>query len=196
MLNNAEIDKFIIYALAGIVIVLTVAVILLAIRKNTYYVVEAPAVKKPQKSPAKPSQPVEESRVQQPLPKYENPTQPDNGMTTTTLQVPLQVKSAAVRSCLITITIAGRTAEREITSFPCLLGRESDCDVVIGEPAVSRKHARFILNQGQLYLEDVSEHNGTYINGQKLPSLGKGRLHEGDRISIGRAAIVIQQIGY
>lgn len=194
MLNNAEVDKYIIYALAGIIIVLTIAVILLAIKKNIYYVVEA---QPEHKSVSQKQQTVHRQAEPETLPAYENPApSKDSDLVTSTLQVPLHVKSAAVRKCLITITIAGRTAEREITSFPCLLGRESDCDVVIGESAVSRRHCRFILEQGQLYLEDVSEHNGTYINGQKLPSLVKGRLHEGDRISIGRAAIVVQQIGY
>jgi pSer/pThr/pTyr-binding forkhead associated (FHA) protein len=42
----------------------------------------------------------------------------------------------------------------------------------------------------------VSEHNGTYLNGTKLPSLGSAPLKEGDRISLGRAEIVVNRVLY
>ncbi len=97
----------------------------------------------------------------------------------------------------ISIMIKDQTAHAKVTSFPCLLGRETGkCDVVVSEPAVSRKHARFILIDGDPYVEDVSEHNGTYLNEMKLPPLGKARVHEGDVIVLGRAKIRVNQYLY
>lgn len=41
MFDNPEIDKLIIFALLGMVAVLGIAVIFLAVKKNTYYVDES-----------------------------------------------------------------------------------------------------------------------------------------------------------
>ena len=96
---------------------------------------------------------------------------------------------------LVTIKVAGQTKDHTISKLPCLIGREAaSCDLVINEPAISRKHARILIESDTFYLADVSEHNGTYLNGIKLPPLGKARIHEGDHINLGRAEIVINQI--
>lgn len=92
----------------------------------------------------------------------------------------------------ITITVGAQRTTADVTDFPCLIGREADkCDVIISEPAVSRRHARLLKEDDQLLIEDVSEHNGTYLNEMKIPPLGKVRIHEGDTITLGRAHIRI-----
>lgn len=196
MFNNTEIDKMIIFALLGIVAILVVAVFALAVKRNIYYVDEegneikpnkkknsAPAAVRP--SPA----PVEPQRM---TPLNADVTPSESGM-----EEPLSVKGSAVTGCLVSVEINGQKAEASINSFPCLMGREtSSCNLVISEPAVSRRHAQIIEENGSLYLEDVSEHNGTFLNGTKLPPLGRARIHEGDRISLGRAEIDILKLMY
>ncbi len=96
-----------------------------------------------------------------------------------------------------TVTVGGQSETHEIDQLPCLIGREqTSCNLVISEPAVSRRHARIYVNEDGLFVEDVSEHNGTYLNGTKLPSLGSAPLKEGDRISLGRAEIIINRVLY
>lgn len=93
------------------------------------------------------------------------------------------------------VTVGGRTAHTTVRSFPCLIGREaSACDLVISEPAVSRRHARLLLADGNLFIEDVSEHNGTYLNETKLPPLGRAKIHAGDVITLGRARITVREL--
>ena len=98
---------------------------------------------------------------------------------------------------VVTVTVGGQSETHEIDTLPCLIGREqTSCNLVISEPAVSRRHARIYSNENGLFIEDVSEHNGTYLNGTKLPSLGSAPLEEDDRISLGRAEIAVSRILY
>lgn len=97
----------------------------------------------------------------------------------------------------VAVVIGNNVREYSINQLPCLLGREATaCDLVISEPAVSRRHARILVADGQLCIEDVSEHNGTFLNATKLPSLGRAALHAGDRVTLGRATIDITKVLY
>ena len=112
-------------------------------------------------------------------------------------EVPVDVEAPAVTGVRIRVTVAGRDAEYAVDHLPCLIGRASGtCDLTISEPAISRRHARLAMEDGRIVIEDVSEHNGTFVNGRKLPSLGSAEIHEGDKISLGRAEITVQQFLY
>lgn len=63
-----------------------------------------------------------------------------------------------------------------------LIGRDEDCDVVVPDRRVSRKHASISL-QGEGYiLKDLGSRNGTFINGQELQ--GARALQDGDEIQL------------
>jgi DNA-binding winged helix-turn-helix (wHTH) protein len=64
-----------------------------------------------------------------------------------------------------------------------LIGRASDALVVIDDPAVSRQHARLVLSQSVLTIEDLGSRNGTYRNGQRLSAVAL--LVDEDVIGIG-----------
>lgn len=208
LLNDPDIDKLIIYALLGMVAILGIAVIFLAVKKNTYYVDESgneiPSVNSKkvvvnkttiqQEAPQQPTPvvtPVAKPLVepsQQPIPQAsEKPA----------LATPISVKPTAPRGVSVTVIINGEAHQMTVNVLPALIGRDSaSCDLPIKEPAVSRKHARFAVDNGVLYIEDVSEHNGTYINGSKLPPLGRSKVQEGDKINLGRAEILVDKINY
>lgn len=97
----------------------------------------------------------------------------------------------------VAVVIGSNVREYSLNQLPVLLGRDAtSCDLVIAEPAVSRKHARILAVGSQLYIEDVSEHNGTFLNATKLPSLGRAPLNAGDRITLGRATIDVTKVLY
>lgn len=206
ILNDPEIDKLIIFALAGICAVLAIAVIYLGVKKNTYipegYREEKPEpapVPVPKKAPApapaeiKPAASVT-TEIKKPVQAIEADLAKEDAVAATRV-VPVMTKSSDVRAVTVTVQVNGRSVDHTVASLPCLIGRESGhCDLVIPETAVSRRHARFITEGGDLYLEDVSQHNGTFVNGIKLPSLGKQIIHEGDEISLGRAVIIVNKI--
>lgn len=63
-----------------------------------------------------------------------------------------------------------------------IIGRGADCDIVLPERAVSRRHARIERrNQGYLLI-DLGSKNGTFVNGQEVhePYL----LQDGDEVQI------------
>lgn len=68
-----------------------------------------------------------------------------------------------------------------------LLGRGSDCAVVLDDPTVSKHHARFGI-EARPSIEDVGSTNGTYVNGRHIA--GATALRRGDRIALGTAKIV------
>ncbi len=72
-----------------------------------------------------------------------------------------------------------------------ILGRSKSCDVTIFDPLVSREHARIILGREQAFIEDLSSHNGTQVNG--TPIRGRCAIRPGDRIRLGRSECVFKE---
>jgi len=69
-----------------------------------------------------------------------------------------------------------------------VIGRSSDLDMVLVEDMVSRRHAKFIMTGGELYLQDLGSTNGSFVNGEKVT---RTKLKEGDRILIGTSIIKV-----
>lgn len=82
------------------------------------------------------------------------------------------------------IITAGLEKGREIflERFPVVIGRRSDCDVTVADPAVSRRHARLECNNGEFFLCDLGSTNGTFINNMRVDTC---KLKPGDQIKIG-----------
>lgn len=202
MFDDPKIVKLIIIALVGIIVVLTIAVIYLAVKKNTYYVDENgeeittfSTKKTPEENIVPPVQEVRrEPDVQpaaSPLPVFEEKEDDEDEGT---LEVPMSSRPADITAVKVSVTVEDETTETELTSFPCMIGRETSCGLVVSEPAVSRRHANMTSEHGGLFIEPLSEHNGTFVNGDRLPSGGRTRVYEGDSITLGRAEIVIEKI--
>lgn len=72
-------------------------------------------------------------------------------------------------------------ANREI-----VIGRSSELDMVLVEDMVSRRHAKIIVSDDQIVIQDLGSTNGTFVNGEKIK---RAKLNEGDRILIGTSII-------
>ncbi|MEU2630449.1 FHA domain-containing protein [Kitasatospora sp. NPDC007106] len=66
---------------------------------------------------------------------------------------------------------------------PMLVGRDSDCQIQVGDPGVSRRHAVVWRASGRTTVEDLASTNGTMLNGH--PVLGQQVLHPGDVLDFG-----------
>jgi hypothetical protein len=66
-----------------------------------------------------------------------------------------------------------------------VLGRSRNCDCVISEPTVSRRHALLRYTDGQWRLQDLASMNGTYVNGARV--LDEVEVKEGDEVLFGSA---------
>jgi pSer/pThr/pTyr-binding forkhead associated (FHA) protein len=67
------------------------------------------------------------------------------------------------------------------------VGRKSDNDVIIDNPAVSGHHAHVIKGTGGYLLEDLSSTNGTFMHEQKIL---KANLHHKDEVAIAKHILV------
>ena len=67
-----------------------------------------------------------------------------------------------------------------INHFPALVGRESGLAVTLQSSNVSRQHAEFLRQDGQLVIRDLGSTNGTFVNHE--PVTGSRPLTSGDVI--------------
>jgi pSer/pThr/pTyr-binding forkhead associated (FHA) protein len=62
-----------------------------------------------------------------------------------------------------------------------IIGRSSDCDIVLPERQISRFHVRIELETDGYVLRDLGSKNGTSVNGDKITEQA-WLLHDGDEI--------------
>ena len=63
-----------------------------------------------------------------------------------------------------------------------LLGRSRECEVVIADPNVSRRHAELRQDGGRWVIADLGSTNGVKVNGRRVD---RAELDPGDRITLG-----------
>jgi DNA-binding NtrC family response regulator len=71
----------------------------------------------------------------------------------------------------------------------CEIGTDEDCELVLTDPAVSRRHARITLERGAITIRDLKSRNGTFV--------GETRVREanvtlGSVLRVGRTSLAIQ----
>lgn len=72
--------------------------------------------------------------------------------------------------------------EIPITSGMVVFGRSDECDVVLADPNVSRRHAHAVVLNGMVAVVDLGSSNGTLING--IP-ISRAFLMDGDILTLG-----------
>jgi DNA-binding winged helix-turn-helix (wHTH) protein len=63
-----------------------------------------------------------------------------------------------------------------------IIGRGSDCQIILPERQVSRHHVKILHEDGRYILHDLGSRNGTHLNGTQFE--GQIQLQDGDEISI------------
>jgi pSer/pThr/pTyr-binding forkhead associated (FHA) protein len=91
------------------------------------------------------------------------------------------------------LEISKRGARRSYSGRPPFeLGRDKRMDLVLLDPEVSRRHARFESHDGVAYVEDLGSSNGTFLNGRRVTEAVEVR--EGDEIDVGTTRIVVHSV--
>ncbi|MFP4498172.1 MAG: FhaA domain-containing protein [Vulcanimicrobiota bacterium] len=70
-----------------------------------------------------------------------------------------------------------------------VIGRDESCDIVLGDPTVSRTHARITRLNGQYKIEDMESKTGVFVNGQKVDEHILCRSH---RLRIGLSILKLR----
>ncbi|GAC1346733.1 MAG: GGDEF domain-containing protein [Isosphaeraceae bacterium] len=88
------------------------------------------------------------------------------------------------RACVVRIHPAGYLLDSRhvLEDEVVLLGRDDDCDIRVGDPAVSRFHARIEIGVRGYMARDLQSTNGTFVNDRPIASV---QLRDGDLIRVG-----------
>jgi hypothetical protein len=73
-----------------------------------------------------------------------------------------------------------------IGNDPLTIGRLPECDIVVSDPAVSRRHAEIRRRDGAFVVVDLDSTNGTKVNGA---GVRERALADGDEIAVGSVAM-------
>ena len=69
------------------------------------------------------------------------------------------------------------------------LGRDLASDISISDPEVSRHHARFFMQDENIFMEDLGSTNGSFLNGLRISS--PQQLRQGDVITFGEKIVMV-----
>jgi hypothetical protein len=86
------------------------------------------------------------------------------------------------------LRVDGRT--EIVGSAGAVLGRSRDCDIVLEDPNVSRRHAEIRPSGGSWIVRDLGSTNGVKVNGRRIT--GAQSLKRGDAVELGTARLVFE----
>jgi hypothetical protein len=100
------------------------------------------------------------------------------------LAEPLEERAQAHAQTAL-LMVDGRRVE--VGPAGATIGRSRQCDVVLGDPNVSRQHAEIRPRGGSWVLTDLGSTNGSSLNGRRID--GPEVIRPGDEIELGTATI-------
>lgn len=68
------------------------------------------------------------------------------------------------------------------------IGRDLANDIPVPDAEISRRHARFIVKEDGVYIEDLGSTNGTFLNGVRLSA--PKRLTNGDLVTLAESTVM------
>ncbi len=104
------------------------------------------------------------------------------------LREPLE-QARAIRPARALLLTGGRRLV--VASEGAVIGRSRDCDVVLDDAGISRRHAHIRPTAQGWTIEDLGSTNGVLLNGERVR--GSQPLQMGDRIELGSTEIVFEQ---
>jgi adenylate cyclase len=88
--------------------------------------------------------------------------------------------------------------ERWFAANTVTVGRDlSNADpayLAVSDDEISRQHARFSVQEGACWVEDLGSKNGTYVNDQKIAPRTLTRLGSGDKVRVGQTALTARMV--
>ena len=71
------------------------------------------------------------------------------------------------------------------------VGRAPECSIVLSDPTVSRKHARLVVTDGRVWVEDLGSKNGTFVDDRQIR---RSQVEKNTRIDFGGVAALIRPL--
>jgi serine phosphatase RsbU (regulator of sigma subunit)/pSer/pThr/pTyr-binding forkhead associated (FHA) protein len=86
------------------------------------------------------------------------------------------------------VTGANMGERYPILTRESLIGRHPDCQVILRDSTVSRRHARITRDSAGYWVDDVGSQHGTRVNGELIH--GPRQLRDGDEIQLSQVKLV------
>jgi predicted component of type VI protein secretion system len=91
-------------------------------------------------------------------------------------------------ACLYWLDHGGRRCD--LQEGVTVIGRGAECDVVLDDALVSRRHAQIVIDEGGVRIEDLQSANGVSVNGQRIER--GSTVQPGDTLTLGRQSLVLR----
>jgi hypothetical protein len=112
---------------------------------------------------------------------------------TTTRRITYGQRARPVSVALVVVSAgAARGVELPLDRAELTVGRAAGSDLVLDDPAVSRRHAVFRRAGSAVLVEDAGSTAGVYVNGQRLA--GPALLHPGDVVRLGDTELRLRPV--
>ena len=115
------------------------------------------------------------------------PEQGDAGHTMVFSSERLRPVDAPAPARSSTALIVAEGKRMVVGASGAVIGRSRDCDIVMSDPNVSRRHAEVTPSAGGWAISDLSSTNGVVVNGRRTD--GATLLEPGDRIELGTSEL-------
>jgi Protein of unknown function (DUF3662)/FHA domain len=89
-----------------------------------------------------------------------------------------------------TVALLEGQTRHEITKPVTVLGRSAGCDIRLGDPNVSRRHAELRQQGTSYWIVDLDSTNGVEVNGARVD---RAKLDDGDTVTLGESELVFMR---
>lgn len=69
-----------------------------------------------------------------------------------------------------------------------VLGRHPECQIILKDSTISRRHARFVKRDSDFYVDDLGSQHGTRVNGESIRS--QTRLYDQDVVEVSQVKVI------
>lgn len=97
---------------------------------------------------------------------------------------------SAPRAFLVCTEGAAKGQRALVGEAGLMLGRGEHCDLIIEDTGVSREHARVLLHNDAVWVQDAGSRNGCFLNGRRLAR--HQTLSPGDDLRIGEHRFTLE----
>jgi len=114
--------------------------------------------------------------------------------STTLSELRMKLSSGLIRGRAVTLRRRDDPAlALRFASVPAVLGRDPQCEIVLRDPSISRRHAQIVRDGARYAVSDLSSRSGTWIGGARIS--GAFALGVREELTLGEHALVAIEEG-